>query len=240
MDQPVFLEAHKEEMVEKINHALNTGFERMETLISEERTVENKIASMRLVYGIVDEVFAIIKPYMVNAKIQCQKGCSHCCDIRVEALPVEAINIARFLREKEHGNIQKWIDKLEEHRKYAKDRLEEGFKRTCPFLDGDGACQIHDVRPYKCRVYHSIDAERCKTKRQCYKIGMTVQLDSLMVNNIMEQFGLNKLPLMPAELGQAVLMVLKDPTCAETWMKGVNPFPMLPEYQGQMGQRKDH
>ena len=224
MDRSIISEAHKEEMVSRINDSLDAAFKHIHAVNGEARTIENKIKIMEAIYGLTDELADTVKQCLVGAEVQCRKGCAHCCSFRVEALPVEAINIARHLLDQGKESAQAWAFKLEDHARYAKDRGGEGYRKECPFMDAAGACVIYAVRPYKCRVYHSLDEEKCRTHRKNYQVGLLGQLESMVVQSTVDIFRGEGLALTPSELGHSVLIALRDPACVEKWMGGGNPF----------------
>lgn len=69
------------------------------------------------------------------ADLACREGCSSCCVEGLSVLSVEAANIARF---------------LEEPGARGEPSPPPG---GCPFLDGEGACTIYEVRPVVCRTH---------------------------------------------------------------------------------------
>ena len=91
-------------------------------------------------------------------------------------------------------------------------------------MDQGGACQIYEVRPFKCRVYHSLDEEGCRIHRKNFKVGLLDQLESMMVQGLVDLFGHVGLSMIPAELGQSVLMALKTPASEHAWLGGKHPF----------------
>lgn len=230
MNRPIIDETREVEFVYKINSILSSGFDHIEALLEEGKTNANIIKTLDVVYIMIDQMFDAIAPYLVGVKKECDKGCDYCCDIRVSVLEPEAIIIAKHIKEMGEENEKYWISKLEKYCQYSKDKYEYGFKKKCVFVGEDGACQIYRVRPYKCRMYHSINKKTCMTNRQAHKIGAIDQVDSLMVKNVIDIFNRNGLTLMSSELGQSVLIALRDPVCTEGWIAGESPFPLLPEY----------
>jgi Fe-S-cluster containining protein len=100
-----------------------------------------------------------------RALVACGPGCGACCVLNVSVLFPEAISITWFLKrrfndeqlESLHARLQdlltrtRWLD--------DEDRL---FVRApCAFLDPQGSCMIHSVRPLLCRSITSTDPETC-------------------------------------------------------------------------------
>ena len=95
----------------------------------------------------ISEILSIIYQYIdkfnrdfTSTFAVCSKGCSYCCNIKVDMTYIEACYIAS----KTGLNVDK-----NSHRTMTKKR--------CVFLSEDGACSIYDYRPYKCRTFHAID-----------------------------------------------------------------------------------
>jgi len=220
----ILREATKEQMVAGINTAFEMAFGRIHALNAEGRTLASKVEIMKVLYGLNDRFLAIVKPCLNGVELQCQKGCAHCCEFRVEAYPVEVLHIAGHLRSLGDSALQEWIKALELHASYAKGRSERDYQKKCPFLGEQGACRIYEVRPSNCRFYHSLDEVSCRTQRKNYQIGLLGQLESMVVQSTVELFGGVGLSMAPAELGQAVLKALKDPGAEAAWFAGRNPF----------------
>lgn len=235
MSKPVFLPSQEPEIIAKINAALDARFRQFEAVLSQPRTLGNKIEAGKIVHELVDDVFGIVRAYIAYGEIRCQKGCSYCCDIRVQASPIEAFQIAEFIRGVDEAKAKVWVEKLEEHSAYAKDRREQGFQKTCPFLGEDGVCGIYEVRPYTCRIYHSMDEKRCRLERKNFRIELVHRLNEIISNNIALMLIQDHLSPLPTELAQSVLLALRDPSCGDAWLAGKKPFPMSPEHREELG-----
>lgn len=100
---------------------------------------------IKLNYEVCDLIFNDV----FAPKLECKKGCSHCCHVPVLVTAVEAF----YIQEKTgiEANIVK--------RKKEKCRVPDGS--PCPFLKND-ACSIYEYRPIACRTFGSFDgAEAC-------------------------------------------------------------------------------
>lgn len=101
-----------------------------------------------------------------NQNIACGKGCSYCCNTRVEITQPEAIFIYSYIKNnlnedqlssifckiKEISNITSKITNIKDHSK---------LQIPCIFLNNN-ECGIYEIRPFICREYHSVDLESCK------------------------------------------------------------------------------
>ena len=96
----------------------------------------------------------------------CAAGCPYCCVLNVAALLPEAMRIAQWLTEKLSPRaLSELRESLAEHRSWTRwmDDEERILKRkSCPLLDGYGACSVHPVRPLACRAITSLDSASCR------------------------------------------------------------------------------
>ncbi|MBP1628046.1 MAG: hypothetical protein H6Q00_2521 [Holophagaceae bacterium] len=224
MEDSILKEATKEQMVADINAALEGAFEQIHALHGAGSTLANKVEIMEVLYALNDRFLDIVRPCLDGVALQCRKGCAHCCEFRVEALPVEALRIAAHLGRQGDEPLAEWTRSLEAQASYARGRSEKDYQRKCTFMDQEGACRIYEVRPFKCRVYHSLDEESCRVHRKNYKIGLLGQLESMVVQSVVELFGQAGLSMVPGELSQSVLKALKDPGAEAVWFARGNPF----------------
>jgi len=97
--------------------------------------------------------------------IACGKGCSYCCYYKVEAKPVEIFEIVEFIQRKfSPDETQAALNQATKNVQDVKGLSYEEHLATnqkCPFLV-DGGCSIYEVRPSKCRNFHSTEVELCK------------------------------------------------------------------------------
>ncbi len=135
------------------------------TLMAEVRCASDISGRMHLLTTAVERDLRRFGEPLEASRVACGPGCSACCVVNVEVLVPEAITIAWYL--------QRWLSP----RKLCEtcDRLEELHMRTrwlddeerlfvgepCAFLDEQGWCTIHAVRPLLCRSITSHDAQAC-------------------------------------------------------------------------------
>lgn len=92
-----------------------------------------------------------------GGKIHCRRGCANCCRLAVEATLPEALAAAQALSGSQAAALADHVERLRENLRGAADlrgylRSYREKMRGCPFLEGDGACGIYDVRPLACRA----------------------------------------------------------------------------------------
>ena len=132
-------------------------------------------------------------------KIQCRRGCSHCCSNPVEIGPHEAAALVAAARE---AGIE--LDRAKLARQAAQ-TIESWPKqpaadRACVFLGADGACRVYAARPVACRkLFVTSDPVLCDTAK--YTPADTVRWFSweseMLAVAALEVFGGG---LMPAQL----------------------------------------
>lgn len=164
-----------------------------------------------------------------SLKFDCHKGCSTCCNLRVEVLPPEAFLIARHIEQLPEDERTVMIGKLEAHASNAFGKTFEEYEMPCPFLNKDGVCEIYDVRPFKCRTYYSMNVESCERKRSADEEYHLKMISNQLASETINLYKSKHLVMHPVELGQGVLKSLKDPSIRESWANGAQVFDLLPE-----------
>lgn len=95
--------------------------------------------------------------------IQCRAGCTSCCRFWVEIGPLEAIEIAHYLRAEGRDTPALRL-KLEAAGKLMEAKSHAAFwalGRFCALLV-DGRCSVYPVRPVACRLHNSVtDPKTC-------------------------------------------------------------------------------
>ena len=91
------------------------------------------------------------------AAVECRKGCSFCCHLKVAATPLEVIRIAATVDAGRHSSVLATADAiagLDERQRLAR-------KVPCPLLI-EGVCSVYEVRPFTCRALLSLSASVCE------------------------------------------------------------------------------
>lgn len=92
-----------------------------------------------------------------DGRLHCGRGCSNCCSLYVRITAVEALHIADKVTQEQLERLQTYVDKVKQLARNVesmkdflyRERFEVG---NCPFLDGEGACEIYTDRPLACRA----------------------------------------------------------------------------------------
>lgn len=100
------------------------------------------------------------------SRIVCGPGCGACCVVNVDVLIPEAITIAWYMqRWLSRRQLSETCDRLEEFQRETRwldDEERLLLREPCVFLDEQGSCTIHVVRPLLCRSITSTNAQVCQ------------------------------------------------------------------------------
>lgn len=198
------------------------------------RTNSNHIYAINLVSDLharIDNVVSSVKSRGI--KFGCDKGCSHCCNLRVEALAPEVFYIAKkLISERSREEFGDLVKVLEEYSSKAKRLRTVEHLLTCPLLS-DGKCTIYKYRPFMCRKYNSLDASVCEDLFSEVPENIEIVVKSGAIGyGFSEAFTTKKLSSIPHELGQALLIALTDSSAETRWSKGEMVFEPIPEMDG--------
>jgi uncharacterized protein len=173
----------------------------------------------------VDAVYD--KHVQSGAQVQCQKGCGHCCHIRVEALPPEIFRIAAYLRAAWEANAEAGrltMQRLTQHSAAVAAAATSHALPPCPFLD-DQVCSIYPVRPSVCRKGHSLDVHACESHAPTLpqSLGLLADAEAL-IQGTSRAYADQGLQSGGHEMAAAVLLALQDDTAQARWLAGEAVF----------------
>jgi len=101
--------------------------------------------------------------------VACQKGCSHCCSLRVVAFPHEIIAIYFYLnRTLNKIELDKVKNKIKNQFNVIENLSEQEHFTTnveCPLVEAT-QCTIYTVRPISCAGYHSASETACRDSNE--------------------------------------------------------------------------
>lgn len=165
------------------------------------------------------------------SRIACRKGCGMCCYVnRVMAYPHEVLLTVAWI-------LGQTPDRQAEIRRdihhYLEATAEDGtdLRRVpCPLLV-DEACSAYTHRPSACRVYNSVDLQKCRNQyeRPNAKVLVPQLMDQHTVvraildgtNDAIEAAGM---PARPVRFVKALAIALEDPSCATRYAAGEDVF----------------
>ncbi len=159
-----------------------------------------------------------------GAQFDCKAGCTHCCQVRVEALEPEVFLIARELRQWPDQKLGEVMVRLQNHAAIVKSMPAEQHQSPCPFLE-QNLCSIYAVRPAVCRKAHSFDVTKCAAPGADIpqNLDLVLKAEALMKGTAEAYRGID-LPAAAHELGQAVLLALTDDAAESRWADGAAVF----------------
>lgn len=125
----------------------------------------NLPAEVMTFYRRLDDVIdASVKGHQV--KVACARGCSLCCNLRVEAAPYEAFVLAAWLRRRfTTERLAEVTARLRDNVARTEAMGVEARRRAnipCALLGPDGACSAYEARPGECRKFHSLRLATCE------------------------------------------------------------------------------
>ena len=129
--------------------------------LAEAQTADDIAAAMASLNRAVERELSTSGPDAIQ--VACGPGCAACCVVNVSVLVPEAVAIAAYLQKNfpELSEIRERLDLLADRVRWMDDGERPRFRLACAFLDEQGCCMIHPVRPILCRSVSSTDADAC-------------------------------------------------------------------------------
>jgi len=165
--------------------------------------------------------------------VACGPGCGACCVLNVAVLFPEAIAIAWFLKryfsDQQLDSLRARLQDLLTRTRWLDDEERLFVRVPCAFLDAQGSCMIHAVRPLLCRSITSTDPEACYDAvamapldgAPCVEMNLFQKqfIDTVYTElaGALEDLGLDH---RPRRLSAAVLALLAEPGMVETFLSG--------------------
>lgn len=117
-------------------------------------TISDDIEFLKKIYEYLDKYNQFVKTFTA-----CKQSCSYCCDIPVGITLIEAEYIKTY-----NKNLKIDIGYLHPLKLIENQKTGKYFNK-CLFLNSQNDCSIYKIRPFACRIFHSIDGpEACKNK----------------------------------------------------------------------------
>ena len=168
-----------------------------------------------------------------RALVACGPGCGACCVLNVAVLFPEAIAITWFLKRRfsaeQLDSLRARLQDLLTRTRWLDDEERLFVRVPCAFLDAQGSCMIHSVRPLLCRSITSTDPEACQDAvamapldgAPCVEMNLFQKqfVDTVYTElaGALEELGLDH---RPRRLSAAVLALLAEPGMVETFLSG--------------------
>ncbi len=113
---------------------------------------------------------------VVEPAVECARGCSACCHLRVE---ISALEADLLLARAHDLNL---VDALES-RAAAVGSLSKADRIRahvpCSFLGAEGECRAHDVRPLACRAANSLSRAACHVNLEQQDADAPIPVDAI-------------------------------------------------------------
>lgn len=96
-------------------------------------------------------------------RIECKKGCAHCCGLTVKAtLPELFIIFETLLKQYRESELIELMNRLQERVRLKQEQgnRTDRLKINCTFLEND-ICTIYETRPLSCRAWNSTSVRHC-------------------------------------------------------------------------------
>ncbi len=165
--------------------------------------------------------------------VACGPGCGACCVLNVAVLFPEAVAITWFLKrsfsDEQLDGLRDSLQDLLIRTRWLDDEERLFVRVPCAFLDAQGSCMIHSVRPLLCRSITSTDPEACHDAvamapldgAPCVEMNLFQKefIDTVYAElaGALQDLGLDH---RPRRLSAAVLALLAEPGLVETFFSG--------------------
>jgi hypothetical protein len=154
-----------------------------------------------------------------RSHVACGPGCGACCVLNVTVLFPEAITITWFLRrrfsDQQLDSLRARLKDLLTRTRWLDDEERLFVRVPCAFLDANGSCLIHSVRPYDAVAMAPLEGAPYVEMNLFQKQFIDMVYTELAA--ALEELGLDH---RPRRLSAAVLALLAEPGMVETFLSG--------------------
>lgn len=189
---------------------------------------------MHWLYQNYTEATRVFSP---TVEIACRRGCSHCCQMWVDASPAEVLYIAKQMnggtKTRAAASVSKTITVT------GSMSFDERYSQilSCPMLVG-GECSVYATRPLACRSATSADAAICE---RAYNLQSNEQIPlpvpyylvgsgyRIAIAGAAMKAGLRS---QSVELNAGLNVAFATPDAEQLWLSGSDPFSAAPEPPG--------
>lgn len=171
--------------------------------------------------------------HVASVPIACASGCSHCCNLWVEASAPEVFFTVKRMRSAQRAGALEAVERACAQTTGASFEARIGMVTPCPLLKGH-VCGVYADRPLVCRTAVSTDAGVCRRSliefsgeeipvplpwtslRNCYRVALEGALFHA------------GLPHLSREWNESLRIALNDDSAEARWLAGADVFAGLP------------
>ncbi len=171
--------------------------------------------------------------HVSSIRIACASGCSHCCNLWVEASAPEVLFTVGQMDVSRRKRVLQSVEAACSRTAGASFEERATMLTPCPLLEGD-MCTIYAERPLVCRTAASTDAELCRRSLIHFSgedIPVPLPWTSIRNNyRVALECALHRagLPHQAREWNESLRLALTDETAEPRWLAGVDVFAGLP------------
>ena len=164
-------------------------------------------------------------------KIECAKGCAHCCKVSVSAMAPEIFLVASTLRAQHASDFEAVRARIRSAESLTRgvSPMERGRRKLPCALLQDDACTVYAGRPGPCRGMASTSVKACLTVFNGGNAGIPTPsvwtaLRDAHTQALWAALSAAGLDSEAYELNEAVLTTLEQPDAEARWLKGEDVF----------------
>lgn len=169
--------------------------------------------------------------------IDCGRGCTSCCTLKVEITPDEVFALAAQLEAefdaKSLADMKSRAAVVDQRGRALSPGERYLLHLFCPVLDlATGACRGHALRPAACQGYLSLDRRRCDASARGEPAPILSPVASGLIRDavmsaqiiVLQEAGYDQVRI---ELSAGLTAAWADPTAEQRWLAGRQAFPGL-------------
>lgn len=194
------------------------------------------IARARIAF-LDDELLPVIQAVArAGTPIDCRRGCTSCCTLKVEVTPDEIFALRDQLEATLDGadlaaarlraaEVDRRGGALPPGERYL-------LRMFCPVMDlASGACRAHGVRPAGCQGYLALDHRRCDASSQGELATIVTPVASGLIRDAvisaqiiaLQEAGYDQTRI---EISAGLTLAWADPETEQRWLAGGRAFPL--------------
>jgi len=172
-----------------------------------------------------------LKRNATGIKIECAKGCAHCCHVGVSALAPEVFHIASTMRAQHAADFEtrRAAIRTAAHSTHGLSDFERARRKLpCALLENN-MCTVYDARPGPCRGMTSASVKACERAFSGANVPIPTPrvwttLRNAHLQALMAALTAADLSSESYDLNEAILVPLDNPDAETRWLKGEDVF----------------